>query len=353
MDSHKLIKRHTSLFGRRTSITLEDLKHFYLVPGNVHLKYKDSSKEFRVLNTFGLIDDEFTYRFRNQADQPFILETRINLKWVNHITKVFNEFKASYLPDEFLKLQDKLRIELASAMWTVDSEISLADLAYACFQIFHQQHQQVTQELYTTDVNLFKRALFVSSLNVVLAYIAGYNDIKFLADIYRVGWMLDSGLVGPDYSYSLLMASQYEKKDPGAGLKYLQSQNRPESEIELYLKHPKLSYEKVKKEGEKLFFYPEIIQTILYHHEQSDGSGFPEKINYSSLSDFESIVILSDYFVDYSDADMDKLYDLNLRKLWEELDKPLFARLPIYRLKIKIERVLHYWSQFAQSAGAV
>lgn len=353
IESHKLIRRETSSFGKKTSIVLEDLKRFFLLPGNLSVNLTQSKKDFKILKTFGLVDEEFLYRFRKYEEIPFTLESKINLKWVNHITKVFNEFKASHLPDEFKKMQDKLRIELASAMWTVDSEISMADLAYACFQIFHQQHQTITAELYKTDINLFKRSLFVSSLNVLLAYIAGYHDIKFLADVYRIGWVLDSGLINNQFSYSILMACQAEKIKPGAGLDYLISQNRPIEEIELYINHPQRSYEKIQENIDKLFFYPELSQTILYHHEQSNGAGFPQKITYSGLSEFETLVILSNYFVDYTEEGMDKLFDLNLRKMWDVFNEPLFANLPVYRLKIKVERVLHFWSQFAQTAGAV
>ncbi len=353
IESHKLIKRETSAYGVRKILKPDDLALYFLCPGNLSVLFPNHKKEFKVLKTFGIIDDEFTFRYRNNPDVRFALETKINLKWVAHMTKVFNEFKSTYLPDEFQKMQDKLRVELASAMWTTDSEISIADLAYACFQIFQQKHQTITQEMYRIDVNLFNRSLLVSGLNVLMAYIAGYHDIKFLADIYRIGWVLDSGLVNQHFSYSILMACEEEKKKPGQGLDYLLQQKRPQQEIDLYLNHPKLSYAKVQHNIDKLFFYPELSQTILFHHEQSNGTGFPEKVNYSSLSDYEALVIFSNYFVDYTEEGMNKLYDMNLRKLWDEMSKPEFQNLPIYRLKIKVERVLHFWSQYAQLAGAV
>lgn len=348
MDPNKLIKKYHLYNGNKSLISLDELKSFCLSPGNIYIDNGLVKKDLKILNATDIVDEDFINRFENKGIY-FKLETTIQLKWVNHIKKNFQEFKDAYLPDEYLDKSEVLQIELARALWNYDSEISLADYAYSCFQIFHQHHQPLTFDLYRLDIHLFRKALFVSALNVLFAYSCGYRDIKFLADMYRLGWMLDSGFIGSDYNYALAMACQSEKAHPGSGLSYLKKLNRPESEIKSFLQHPHVSFEMANSKWKESFFYPELLRTILCHHEQIDGSGFPRGLNYSSISDWEAIVILSEYLVDYDEKEQNAMYTKNLKMIWGQLDDKNFSNLPIYRVKVKIERMMHYWGQSAHN----
>jgi hypothetical protein len=348
MDPNKLIKKYHLYNGRKSFIALDELKTFCLSPGNIYIDKGQDKKDLKILNATDIVDDDFIKRFENKGIY-FKLETTIQLKWVHHIKKTFQQFKDAYLPDEYLDKSEVLQIELARALWNYDSEISLADFAYACFQVFHQHHQPLTFDLYRLDIHLFRKALFVSALNVVFAYSCGYRDIKFLADMYRLGWMLDAGFIKYGYNYAIARACQHEKMNPGSGIEYLKKMNRPEIELKLFLNHPHYSYKMANANWKESFFYPELLRTILYHHEQSDGKGFPEGLNNSCISDWEAIVILSEYLVDYDEKEQVSLYTKNLKMIWSTLDNKKFENLPIYRVKIKIERMMHFWGQDAHN----
>ena len=92
MDPNKLIKKYHLYDGKKSFISLDELKTFCLCPGNIYIDKGVTKKDLKILNATDLVDEDFIKRFDNKGIY-FKLETTIQLKWVSHIKKVFQQFK--------------------------------------------------------------------------------------------------------------------------------------------------------------------------------------------------------------------------------------------------------------------
>jgi hypothetical protein len=128
----------------------------------------------------------------------------------------------------------------------------------------------------------------------------GYHDFKFLQDIYNASFLLEIGIIGPRYTYTIAQACENERYKPGSGLTYLQKKS-VEAEVETFKNHPILSYERARNECLEIFHYPETLELIKKHHEKTTGAGFPHSFSSAELSDWESVIIFLDFLVPFKD----------------------------------------------------
>jgi hypothetical protein len=146
-----------------------------------------------------------------------------------------------------------------------------------------------------------------------------------------------------EFTYSLAQACEVERNNPGFGLEYLLKQKRPEQEINCFKYHSILAAEFI-EEIKTIFTNTEMIDIIAYHHEKSDGSGFPKGISYSGLCDFETFQMFCDYLIPfeehvYEHGDGEKLIKENFLKLTKNEN---VSSLPINKIMSKWEAAMNW-----------
>jgi len=171
----------------------------------------------------------------------------------------------------------------------------------SCFDEFHIYQSLVMDKFQRSSLVLYSRALLTSSISVVASLCSGYADYKFIKDFYNTCFIMDYGLVEyQNYNFTIGMACESERKDPGTGLSLLERMKRSKGEIQTFLQHPNMSYEYAITQSEN-FHHPEILEMIKMHHEKTDGLGFPNGYSYSAMSDSETLLTFCDYMVPFEE----------------------------------------------------
>ncbi len=194
-----------------------------------------------------------------------------------------NEAKALENRDAFTKL-------FGDRYWK-RSQAGLLEFNKACFDEFFAMPSETFEKFQETSYLLCSRALFSGSIAVASAIFEQITDYEFLKDLYNAAFMMDYGFTqGAYFNYFLVQACERERLAPGSGLIFLEEKNRPLEEKEAFFDHPRLG-KKLCEEFKDLFTFPEVIDHIRFHHEKSDGSGFPSGHSFSGISRTETILI--------------------------------------------------------------
>jgi hypothetical protein len=183
----------------------------------------------------------------------------------------------------------------------INKNESLLSFVKVCFEKFYFLKIEDLVKLNEQSLILYSRGLLSSSFGVINCLMNRVVDPYFLKDVYNSILMMDYGLIseGP-ISYSIVKACEEERNRPGLGIKFLETQKRPEAEKKIFLNHPKQSAIFLEKNRDS-FFNKEVIDIILCHHEKSDGSGFPFQIPYSSITDMETLLTFADNLVAFQE----------------------------------------------------
>lgn len=209
-------------------------------------------------------------------------------------------FKTAKTERDKILQKDKLIKKVAHDFWLNDKK-SFLNFVVATFEEFYVLPPHILDHLQKESMLLYTRALLVSTLSSLTALMNGYIDYYFIKDFFNVSFMMDYGLVDfGNFNFAMSMACEAERSVPGAGVEILKKYNRSEGEIQVFLQHPQIGFERAKEQSE-LFQYPELSKLILFHHEKTDGSGFPKGYSYSALSDAETLLIFCDYLVPFKE----------------------------------------------------
>lgn len=184
---------------------------------------------------------------------------------------------------------------------TAESQSSILSFVTSCFNEFYQLPPQLIEKYQETSYLLFTRSLILSSFTTVSSMAHGISDYSFLKDFFNTALFLDYGLCeSGQFNYSLSRACELERESPGQGLFYLKDQSRPDTEIQLFINHPKQSVHILDNYRDK-FLNSEVIHLIKFHHEKADGSGFPQGLYYSGLSETEMLLAFCDNLVPFQE----------------------------------------------------
>lgn len=140
--------------------------------------------------------------------------------------------------------------------------------------IYHDTIQAFATAIDAKDVYTKQHSYRVASYSVAIARELGWseNDIE---GIYIAGLLHDVGKI-------VLRDDILNKQAP-----------LTESEIKEIKKHPNLSYEILSKIK---FPWKDVVDIIRHHHERPDGTGYPDSLNDSTLSDGAKVLSLADSF---------------------------------------------------------
>ena len=137
-----------------------------------------------------------------------------------------------------------------------------------------KQYLKESIQYFSNDYQLDFHSLHVSIYAVNIGYFLGLDDHELLS-LGMAGLLHDVGLQ--------TINENIIQKDSE-----LDSQ-----EIEIVQQHPKHSVEIIMHHH---IHNPYIIDAVMHHHERYDGSGYPDKLRKNQISDFASILAISDVF---------------------------------------------------------
>src|SRR5690606_24831089 len=175
---------------------------------------------------------------------------------------------------------------------------SFLNWSIACFEVFNKATTEELSELHETDINLFRKAHLSASIAIWASLSNGLYDPNFLEDIYHITFFQDAGLISSEYSYFITEALDQESISPGNGIRYLLSKNAKDEEIKLFKEHPFGSLEHIKSLG--YLKNPDLVNSVLFGHELSNGEGFPFGYTEEVLNSWEKIIIIADQLVKYN-----------------------------------------------------
>ncbi len=310
-------------------INIDEVLAMSLARGDLFIK-TSSQKIYRLKRAGDFLDDEWKEKIKKH-DHIF-QHSFSNPDLVKSLTFRMKKWMDEEDPERF---EIELKFLLKELQEQIHSNAKMFDLCICFFEVFKPDHS-IIQQFQDSHVILYRRAHLVATLSCVFALSCGYHDPQFVRDLYQAAWVLDYGLVSPDFSYWVALACQAERVRAGGGEEFLRLKKAGTKEINLFLTHPLVSFEKAQASLKMKF--PEILSSLTRHHEKSDGSGFPRSIPYSLISDWEALLVFSDQFVAYEEEDIEKQLNLSLRDLWKNVQSLPLELLPVQRVVLKIKK---------------
>jgi hypothetical protein len=320
-----------------------DLLRWELAPGDIFI-ISPAGKTLRLKRAGDVLEPAWRKHYARSHQLKII--PLVNLDRVKKLSELFKRWQESKEIEE----QDILGAEFQEAVRSglgVAGGLSLLDWATTCYELM-KPDSTLVEEFQNQHIVLYRRGLLVSSLAVLFSIACGYRELSFLRDIYRVAWHLDAGLIDESFTYWVALACQLERSNPGEGGKFLIAKEATEAEHELFFTHPRRGLERAQNSIAVEMNFPDLLLSILHHHEKSDGSGFPEKLNRSLLSDWESLIVLADNLVDYREEVLEKSLRGGWAELWKKYQEKPAVGTPTEAIKAKI---LH-WLDTSEEVAA-
>lgn len=308
-----------------TPLAGDELSRWELAPGDIFIVIP-SGKVLRLKRAGDVLERAWREHYA-QSHQLRILPL-VNTDRVQALCELYHAWGEATDPEDAEVAAFKFMNAVRSGMSKAGG-LTMLDWAFTCHSLF-QPNLQLVEEFQAQHVVLYRRGLLVSSLAVLFSIACGYRDPLFLREMYQAAWYLDSGLIHESFTYWVALACQAERIRPGEGGKFLITQKASEQEHALFFTHPRRSFERAQADAQSTFTFPELLLSVLHHHEKSDGSGFPEKSCLSVLSDWETLMVLADSLVDYREDVLEQ----NLRQGWKDLWS-VYLKSPVQGLPVQ------------------
>lgn len=276
-------------------LPVKDLAKRKIADGHVYLSTSEGRK-FYLLKPGMLLDEEFIKKHA-QLNTTFDFDPVSKSEIVEKFKNLFTELKYTQFEKD-LKYQS-LKI-IGEFYETFSQEEHFLSFAQAAFESFSLVPHEMLRKLHTQDTQLFRKSFYSAAFSLITALSNDFYHFMMLRDFYNISFLLDSGLCDSNYSYYVAQACNQENKNPGYGKTWLEQEKATKLEIQVFLDHPKKSYEFIKKSS--LLAFPELIEAVLYQHELANGKGFPKGIPRNFVSSWEAVIIFADSLVEISDS---------------------------------------------------
>ena len=195
-----------------------------------------------------------------------------------------------------------------------ENESSFLTFALTCFDHYYFLDDAAVDKMHKTSMTLYSRAIIGAAISVMSCLIHRIVDPYFIKDLYNTVFIMDYGLLDADeFTYTLSIACETERNNPGQGSTYLENSKRSDKEKNTFKMHPQISADYVETQKGK-FFNPEVVDIIKYHHEKADGTGFPNGFSYSVMSDMETFLMFCDFMVPFGEHIFQKGDGINVIK---------------------------------------
>lgn len=276
-------------------LPVKDLAKRKIADGHVYLSSSEG-RRFYLLKPGMLLDEDFIKKHA-QLSTVFDFEPVARPEQIQSFTKLFKELR--YLQFERdLKMQS-LRI-ICEFYFVHSKEEHFLSFAQAAFDAFNLIPHEILKKLHSQDTQLFRKSFYSAAFSLITALSNDFYHFTMLRDFYNISFMLDFGLCDSNYSYYVAQACNQENKQPGSGIGWLKQEKASEKELEVFLGHPRKSYDYIKKSN--LLAFPELAEAVLYQHELANGKGFPKGIPRNFVSAWEAVIILADSLVEITDS---------------------------------------------------
>ncbi len=282
------------------SVKLDQLKESSILDAHLFFQPVKAMKPILLLKAGDIVEAEFLEKYKTQnieslCSLPLSAGQSNYQECFSRFTNAENEIERQIVAQEIVEL-------FMNDFYLENENISFLSYSKFCFEYFYSLPTKVATNLSSKSLVLFSRAHLCASLGIMTCLVNKIVDPAFLKDFYNVIFCMDIGLLDEgELSYSVLDACERERVSHG-GIDFLKNQKRPQREIDLFINHPRRSVAILEK-YKSYFNSPEIIDFIKYHHEKADGSGFPDKIPYDSITNIETFLNFSDFIIPFRSID--------------------------------------------------
>lgn len=267
--------------------------HFFHIIGS-------GRKCFLLLRAGELITSEFIEKYQSKGFESLYALEVATLESIAVYSGLWKQLAGVTSQAKQIELKDEILLRFMREN-NSESLNSILSFVMSCFEEFFHLPFDMISKYQNTSYLMFTRGLILSSYTTVSSMAHGIADYHFLKDFFNTALFLDYGLIEfNNFNFSISSACEIEREKPGQGISFLEKQNRPSSEIQLFRDHPNKSVRALSEHKNK-FFNPEIIELIRFHHEKADGSGFPEELYYSGLSQTEMLLAFCDNLVPFEE----------------------------------------------------
>jgi HD-GYP domain-containing protein (c-di-GMP phosphodiesterase class II) len=275
-----------------TKLPIKDLAKKIICDG--HLFLLSGERKFYVMKPGVFVDPDFIKKHA-AANPTFEFSQVSNQELKESFRNLFRELRyLQFEKDLRLKCSDILKLFFTS----FSNQEHFLSFALACHEEFCQLPLDDQRKMHETDMHLYRKALYSAAFAVITGMANDFYHYLMLKDFYNLTFALDIGLCESNYSYYVCEACNKENREPGTGLKLLESEKASDFEKKVFFNHPENSYKYIKATA--FLSYPELAEVSLYQHELADGLGFPRGIQKSQVSSWEAVVMFADSLVEIS-----------------------------------------------------
>jgi hypothetical protein len=278
----------------QNEISYEQLENFYFAPGDITWKGKVT-----LCSAGDVVDHTYLLKF-TKTHSSFPCQYKMYFWNVDKFSYFMEQLKETRSHSEREKARVQFLAWFKKVYWQGKMEGSLLDLMEGAHRSFYDLPQELAAKWKEKSLDLFRVYSLQGSLLVCFALALGYVDYRVLKDIYHLPYFFDSGLLD-NFNYSMVSAISEDWKDKGQPLRLLTTEN----DKSLFESHADKAFELYPEVEKKFFYLKNLLPVIARHHEKVNGSGFPKGVNWSELSDLESLVIFvaQNYGMDAVDFD--------------------------------------------------
>jgi hypothetical protein len=322
-------------------ITVKDLARKRVCDGHLYLTTAEG-RRFYIMQPAMLIDGDFIKKHaatHAQLELEPVVRDELSMKF----RELFKQLRYHQFEKD---LREKSAEILAAFCEAFQQEEHFLSFATAAFEEFCHAPQELLEQLYRTDMHLFRKSFYAAAFSVVTALSNDFFHYTMLRDFYTVTLLLDVGLCDAGYSYHVSRACNEENRRPGTGAKLLQEERCSELELKTFLEHPRRGHALL--EATKLLAYPEFADIVLYQHELADGSGFPRGVRKESVAGTEAVVILADALVEISD---NFPFETNAVAHLLQFNNPKLRELPVEKAHRRLCLALEHFGQLRKTGS--
>lgn len=320
-------------------LPVKDLAKRKIADGHVYLSTSEGRK-FYLLKPGMLLDEDFIKKHA-QLNTVFDFDPVAVPSVIENFTKLFKELR--YLQFERdLKAQS---LKIIGEFHDIHSgEGHFLSFAQSCFDAFNLIPHETLKKMHSQDTQLFRKSFYSAAFSVAIALSNDFYHFMMLRDFYNISLMLDFGLCEANYSYYVAQACNQENKLPGSGRYWLEQEKASKQEIDVFLGHPKKSYDYLKKSN--ILAFPELAEAVLYQHELSNGRGFPKGIPRSYVSGWEAVILIADSLVEISD---DFPFETRVIDHLQHFQSSKLKELPVGKVHFKLKEALNYFERLKET----
>jgi len=311
---------------------IENLSQSFFALGDLYIERKDIDA-LKFFKAGDLICEDQLHKILNAKYSHFRYELLFHPEYVNEGIELWRLFKDAEDEEMRQALRMRLLTWYKKSIWDGSEITSLLDIIYTHEKVFLRFDRAFLEDYWNTSTMLFRRSILLSSLMIPLSLAAGYNDFKYLSDVWHTTFLIDCSFDLKNFSYYISKACELDRSNITDDKIHL-----VDSEKKIYLEHPKSSFEKASILCSKYLYDKNVLELILNHHEKVNGYGWPNKVSEDNISEVENILlslnqVLSydekDYLIDDARSYLKKIVEIQIPN----------ENLPLKRLRMLLQSV--------------